>query len=320
MKTKTKIWLITAASLILIGCIIFGGVMSMLKWDFSKLSTNKYETNNYEINEEYRNISIISNTADITFVPSESANTTVVCHEHENLKHSVTVKDGTLVVEIVDGRKWHEYIGINFGTQKITVSIPQGEYGALLVKSSTGDIEIPKDFTFESVDISLSTGDISFSAASSGDVKIKTSTGSIRVESKTAGSLVLTASTGKITASDITCTGDVSVKVSTGKSKLSNIECQNLTSSGNTGDITLKNVVAAGMFSIKRSTGDVKLNDSDAAEIFVKTDTGDVTGSLLSEKVFITETDTGTINVPKTVSGGKCEIHTDTGDISITVK
>ena len=74
------------------------------------------------------------------------------------------------------------------------------------------------------------------------------------------------------------------------------------------------------MFSIERSTGDVRFTDCDAAEICVKTDTGDVTGSLLSDKVFITNTDTGSVNVPETISGGKCEIITDTGDIKITIK
>jgi len=82
----------------------------------------------------------------------------------------------------------------------------------------------------------------------------------------------------------------------------------------------LKNVNAAEKFSIERSTGDVKFDGCDAAEVFVKTDTGDVTGTLLSEKVFIVETDTGKVDVPKTVNGGRCEITTDTGDINISIK
>ena len=59
------------------------------------------------------------------------------------------------------------------------------------------------------------------------------------------------------------------------------------------------------------------MKECDAAEIFVETDTGDVKGSLLSEKVFIPKSDTGDIKVPKTVTGGRCEITTDTGDIKI---
>ena len=58
----------------------------------------------------------------------------------------------------------------------------------------------------------------------------------------------------------------------------------------------------------------------DAAEIYVKTDTGDVTGTLLSDKKFFAESDTGKVSVPKSVTGGRCEISTDTGRIDITVK
>ena len=66
-------------------------------------------------------------------------------------------------------------------------------------------------------------------------------------------------------------------------------------------------------------TGNVNFDGSDAAEIFVKTSTGKVTGNFLTDKVFITQTDTGTVAVPKTVTGGRCKIATDTGDIEIKI-
>ena len=58
----------------------------------------------------------------------------------------------------------------------------------------------------------------------------------------------------------------------------------------------------------------------DAGELFIETDTGNVKGSLLSEKIFIVSSDTGRIDVPKSTSGGRCEIETDTGDIKITLE
>ena len=63
-----------------------------------------------------------------------------------------------------------------------------------------------------------------------------------------------------------------------------------------------------GELSIIERTGVVKFDGSDAAEIFVKTTAGNVTVSLLTDKVFVTKTDTGNINVPKIADGGKCEI------------
>ncbi len=300
MGKKMKIWLIIAASLVVIGCIIFGGAMAMFKWDFTKLSTVKYDINDYEINEDYKNISISTKTADISFEPSGNLKTSVICHEQKNVKHLVSVQDGALVIEIVDTRKWYEHIGINFGTPKITVYIPQGEYGTLSVNASTGDVEIPEEFKFESMDVLVSTGNVTNYASASETIKIKTSTGKICVENVSAKTLDLS--------------------VSTGKTNLTEIKCDSVISSGNTGDISMKNVVAAEKISIKRSTGDVRFEGSDAAEIIVETDTGNVAGSLLTDKVFVTETSTGRISVPKTTSGGKCEITTSTGDIEIDIK
>ena len=102
MKKATKIWLITAAVLVVAGIIIFGVAMTMLKWDFLRLSTVKYETNIYDISEAFEDISIKGDVADITFLPSEDGKTSVECIEREKVKHSVSVKDGVLVVESVD--------------------------------------------------------------------------------------------------------------------------------------------------------------------------------------------------------------------------
>lgn len=319
MRKTTKIWLIMATSLVLIGCIVFGGAMTVFKWDFMKLQTAKYETNDYDINENYEDVLIVTDTADIVFTPSENEKHSVICYEHKNAKHSVLVKDGTLVIEVADTRKWYEHFGITFSKPKVSVYIPQGEYGSLSIKSSTGNIEIPKEFKFESMDISESTGNVTINAAVSDAAKIKTSTGNICIENVSAGSLELSVSTGRIMISNAMCEGDANISVSTGKSYLTDMECENLTSSGSTGDIFLNNVIVTEKLSVKRSTGDVRFDGSDAAEILIETDTGDVEGSLLTDKVFIAHTSTGRVDIPKTVVGGKCEISTNTGDIKLKI-
>lgn len=319
MRKATKIWLIIAACLVLIGCILFGGVMAMLNWDFTKLTTGKTETNEYKIPNNYQSIFIVTDTADIVFVPTDDTNANVICHEDSNRKHSVTVENGTLVIQINDTRKWYEHIGFHFGTQKITLCLPRGQYGALSVKTDTGDVQITKDFTFQRIDISGSTGDVVDYASALENIRIKMSTGSIKMENVSAKGISLSVSTGSIAVTNVTCEGDIKVNVSTGKTNLTNITGKNVISEGSTGDIFLKNVIATEKLSIERSTGDIHLDRCDAAEISIETDTGDVVGSLLTAKVFIAETDTGRVDVPKTTTGGKCEIETDTGNIKITV-
>lgn len=317
MEKSAKAWLIAAAILVLIGALIFLGVMAMLKWDFQKLSTVKYETSETLLTENFRDITIVADTADISFVPSETAK--VVCHEQKDMKHTVSVTDDALSVELIDTRKWYHYIGISFDTPKISVYLPQDIYGTLSVVSSTGDVEIPNDFKFEGIDIKLSTGRVVERASVSGNMKIETSTGDILVEGASAIDMELVVTTGHVTVSDVICKGDIQIEVDTGRATTTDVSCRNLTSSGDTGDIRLKNTIAEGKFAIERDTGDVIFEHSDAAEIFVETTTGNVKGSLLTEKVFLAQTDTGRVDVPKTMAGGRCEIITNTGDIKITL-
>ncbi|MBO4432213.1 MAG: DUF4097 family beta strand repeat protein [Clostridia bacterium] len=318
---KTVISVIVAILLVVIGGIIFILAMRMKNWNFNAVGDKKYETNTFDITEEFSDISITSDTEDIVFVPAVDGKCKVTFYESKKEKHTAKVENGTLVIKMRDNRKWYDYISFfSFGTKKITVYLPQSEYDLLYIKESTGEIDIPGDFNFCGVDIDLSTGNVNFAASSSGNVNIMASTGDIKVKSISAGQLNLAVSTGRVDVTKTNCQGDVNITVSTGKINFNDLACLNLNSSGSTGDITLENVICSEKMNIKRSTGDVKLNGSDAGEIIIETDTGDVSGTLRSGKVFITKSDTGKIDVPETVTGGKCKITTDTGDIKISIE
>lgn len=320
MKKKTKAWLLTAGALILLGILIFVGVMTVLKWDFSRLSTVKYETVTHGVEDAVKSVVIRTNVAGIRILPAEGEACSVVCHEQKKVTHAVTAENGTLTVSVTDTRKWYDHIGLNFGKPTVTVYLPAGEYAALTVTSKTGDVEIAKEFTFDSINIEEKTGDITCLASAKGAIEIETTTGDILVENTQAGALSLSVSTGRITLRDMRCEGDVSIAVSTGEATVSDLACESFSSTGNTGDLSLVNVLAKDMLSAQRSTGDVTLDGCDAGELSIKTSTGNVRGTLLSDKVFLVSTDTGKKDVPATTAGGRCEIVTDTGDIKIRIK
>ncbi len=320
MSNKSKLWITIAFSLLAAGLLIFAGAMLALGFDFMELNTVNYETNTWEISEDFHDISIDADMTEIEFALWDNQQCKIVCFEQENLKHSAAVKNGTLTICTVDTRKWYDHIGLSFGEPKMTVYLPRAEYASLLIKGTTGDVEIPEEFEFDTIDISASTGDVECYASASERMKINLSTGSIYVENVSAGTLDLSVTTGSVTASSIDCKGDIKVTVKTGKTKLTDVSCESVISDGTTGSIILKNVIAAENFSIERSTGSVIFEGSDAAEIYVETSTGSVKGTLLSEKIFITETGTGKVNVPKTATGGKCEIKTATGSIQIEIQ
>lgn len=320
MSKAKKLWLIIGAVLASVGLFIFIGVMAALNFDFSKLSMAQYETNVYETEGNFSKILIDVKTTDIVFLPSDNEKCRVVCYEQEKLKHSVRVKDGALMIDTADTRKWYEHIGVFFGGMKMTVYLPKKEYASLVVASNTGDVDIPDNFIFENIEITGHTGDVTCHGSALNTIKIKMSTGDITTGTLLAEDINLSTSTGDINIGSVTAKGSIKAETNTGKVRLTDVTCMNFSAESSTGDILLRNVAASESFSIRSSTGDVEFENSDASQIFVKTSTGDVTGSLLTEKIFITETSTGDISVPKSTTGGKCEIKTSTGDIEIYVR
>ena len=97
------------------------------------------------------------------------------------------------------------------------------------------------------------------------------------------------------------------------------VQCTSLLSKGKTGDLFLTNVIATGCLTLERTTGDIELDRCDAGQLHIQTQTGDIKGSLLTEKVFSTQTETGRVSVPQTVTGGICTLITTTGNIKIAL-
>lgn len=318
MKKRTGITLIVAFVLIFAGGLTFALGMNKLNWDFRELSMSKYTTNAYEINSDYENISLNSKNAIIKIVPSLDEKTTISCFDQEHITYSTSVIDNTLNLDFVDGRKWYNKI-FDFKLPRITISLPSGEYGNLSINSRTSDVIISNDFTFNNLNINLSTGDVNTSATLKGIAKITTSTGDIKINNITATDLDLSVTTGDISIKNTTCTGEIKVFVDTGECELENVKCKSLFSTGDTGDIELDNFIASEKISIQRDTGDVSFSRVDAAELYIKTSTGDVEGSILTDKIFAVKSSSGHVRVPSSTTGGICEVSTSTGDIKLWI-
>lgn len=299
MNQNMKLWLILATVFVVIGAGMIVTVLSIYGWDFTLLNTVPYETNTHSPAGEFHSISLDTSTADIVILPSEDGACRVVCHEQENTPHHVEILEGILTVTEEDNREFYQQIGISFGTPQLTFYLPDTQYQDLTIRCSTANIEIPDGFHFENIDLKLTTGNVENYASVSNTVKIKTTTGRVYMEKVTADVFDITVSTGLV--------------------EMNGCSCNNLISAGNTGDLILEDTTARESLHIQRSTGDVTFINADAEEIFVKTSTGNVSGNLTSEKVFSVQTSSGDADVPKSQSGGICEVHTSTGDIKITV-
>lgn len=311
-----KIILIVAAALVLIGAGLFLTVLAANNWDFSRIGAGEHIVTTYPVEEDFRFIAMETHISDIRFVPSDDGTCKVITEASKGDDFTVAVKSGALYILEEHDAKWfdHHFI-INRPT--ITVCLPKEEYEILSITGQTGDVEIPDDFSFACVIAVVSTGDITCTASTSGSMILEATTGDITVSDVSAEDLQLTVSTGRVTAKNVKCSRRVAIYVTTGRTVLEDVNCKTLISTGSTGKIEMRNVIAQEKIHVERSTGDVVFDRCDAAEISVETTTGDVSGTLLTEKIFFTDTNTGDVRIPKTTTGGKCEITTTTGDIGI---
>lgn len=300
MSRCGKIWLAVATALVVIGFVIFVGALALVKFDFVRLSTQKYRADSYEFNGDFENISINADTAAVTFVPSNDDSCRVECLAEEKLRYSAEIRDNTLIIDTVDNRKWYDYIGISLQSPEITVYLPREVYTSLCIKTQTGNVEISDRYSFQTVAITASTSNIDCRAQVSKSIEIGTQTGRIAVGSTQPDIIKVSASTGSITLNDVTC--------------------NKLTAESSTGRIQLKNVISNGSITVRNTTGGVKFDGCDADDITVRTSTGSVRGTLLSKKTFVTDTSTGRVRVPKSATGGRCEITTSTGNIEIEIE
>lgn len=278
MSSVKKGWLIAAAVLVVGGLLMAGGAVYFCDLDFHQFNTLKYEMHSTDIDPEFEQIDIDTSVAAVSIELSPDGNCRLDCYEPSKMKHTAQVENGVLKIREV--QKWEGGFGIDMEEPTLTLYLPKDQYAALKLLVDTGDIRVPKIFTFDRVQIGSDTGDVDFQAGVTGQAQFKTDTGTV---------------------------------------KAVGVSCGNFTAESDTGEILLENVIASGALDVTSQSGDVRLKECDGAEIYIITDTGDVKGTILTEKVFLTETDTGEVNVPKSLTGGRCDITTQTGDIDIMI-
>lgn len=281
MKKSKKVWLIVATVFVLAGLGVSAVALTMVGWDYTKLSNVKYETKTFEIGESFNSLSVDTHIDDIRLAPAEDNHCRVVCYEHEKLRHTVAVAGDTLTVGVEDKREWYDLAQLfSFESPQITVYLPKKAYSDLRLSTAVGSIGIPEDFSFKTM-------------------RIKSHTGSVTCRASAESS--------------------VEMELGTGGAVLSDISTNELRLSSSTGSVSLSSVICKNEMKVETSTGSVVLNGCDADSLLIKTSTGSVSGTLLSEKVFITDTSTGSVHVPDTTTGGRCEIKTSTGSIDIAI-
>lgn len=311
--------------ILIIGVVVISWLMSALcgistiGFGFLNRNSSRGAEKTWTVKGSFSDIGIESKVSDIRIYKARDNNTKVTWTGNKTMKLSVNNRHGKLIIGEKYRLPWFLRIGIHTGSSVISVYLPKSEYDSLAAESDTGSISIPAGFTFKSAAVETDTGSIEVQAKISKQLKAESDTGRITVTGVSPEKTDLKSDTGAITLSNVRNSSEVKVKTATGRIGLTDVKCGDLDVKSDTGSVTLNNVIASGKITAETDTGSISLDRCDAAELDLESDTGAIKGTLLSNKIFVTKSDTGKISVPETSSGGICRIETDTGNISFEI-
>ena len=258
-------------------------------------------TRNYSVSGSFSSISVTDYYADVKLRVSRDGSVSVTTRDTEDVTHTVTVTNGTLTISRPEPNLGQRIFHDDDDDPTVIVYLPAGDYGALTVNTTSGDVE--------------SSGQLNFATAN-----LTTTSGDIEVAGSVTQSLVCNSTSGDVDISS-PAAGAVQVNTTSGDVELTGASIQSLSAQTVSGDVDLERTVASGAMEVSTTSGSIELERSDAASLTLSTTSGDVEGSLLTGKSFSASSISGRVSVPASTAGaGACSISTTSGSIRLTVR
>lgn len=215
------------------------------------------ENKEYKIIENYENISVAVEKANIQINNSFDDQTKVEVLENKINACSCCVENEVLTVTRKK-RKWYNFFCPSFKAPQITIYLPQKNIKFLHIKCKSGRILIN--------DIKVN-----------GDIDVKTNTTKTKICGVCCNSLSLKGNTAKFNLEKVDVKDKMDIKTNTGKVKLNHCRANEIFVKTNTGNVESSFLFYKSLF-VKSNTGKIKipntLQDSNAEII---SDTDDVT-------------------------------------------
>lgn len=334
MKASVKITLIVAACLIAAGLVITTTALIASRFNHKQLLSAKLVDETIQVNGTFSDISVDSDSATVNIVRSTDGSCSVVFSDQEdaNITHSAQIIDGELKIIRRDER----IVSVAFiASPKITVYLPGEMYDELDITTSSGNIDLAGGISYGKLELKASSGNIVLIDTNvNDDMDLSTSSGNIKVHKSRANSLSAHCSSGSLSLDDISCTdaeletasGRLSVanaqiareldgQCHSGGIRLENVNCSSLDLESTSGTVRLEKLIASGNIKISSTSGSISLKGCDAAELDLSAKSGNITGSLLTPKIYVVTTGSGSTHLPEQMSGGICRIKTTSGSV-----
>lgn len=312
MKKSTKIALLVAAALLVIGTVLCAVSLQSVGFDFYKLSTSNGRSEEMKKEtfdaQNILEIQLEIDIDDLHLIRSEDSQIHLQYTNWNNRKYEISSNGGTLTVTQGDVKGPHgvPWFSFDFGDEDhdVFLALPEDYAGDLQISSGVGDVELEAELRL------------------SGSLDFQLDSGSFRADSLTAPRITVETDIGDIAGNDwsadtylflATQTGDIDLE---GSQIAGDLICQT-----DIGEITLS-AVESGTVQLSTQTGDIHLERLRADRVTASTDIGDISGTLVgieAEYTIFTETDIGDSSLKDRAgtTQRQLDLETETGDISV---
>lgn len=144
------------------------------------------QSNNKKIIEDssFTNIDVLTDNADVVIEPTKSSEVTVEytgASKKKKFNFDADVKGETLSVQLEQKRPFFFSFGFHSGDLKLTISVPEKQYGNLQVESDNGRIDI-EELNSEHVYLETDNGQIQVRNIEAKTVDVETDNGKVILE------------------------------------------------------------------------------------------------------------------------------------------
>ncbi len=321
MRKSVKVFIIIASSLVGMGILFLSLSIAMggTELIFKAKSNGDYNVLSATFDEvEALEISDVSN--DVRIVKSENNEVKVTYAMSENFGYYLKQIDGTLYIEYDDFREWYEFIGIfSLRSQELVVELPEKTLEKLSVKTTSGSIKateiLSEETTLKSTSGNIETG------GNVGELTASVVSGNIKITADTVAKDVnISTTSGNISFYGITA-NDTKLGVTSGDIYLNNASLNSVETDTMSGDVEFKDVICSGNMDIKTTSGEIELVLVDADNYDLVSTSGDIEAKILNVKLYNVKSTSGRIDVPDniTLDVGSLNAKTTSGDIEVKI-
>ena len=241
-------------------------------------------------------------------------------YEKDGQEVRVEVNDGVLTVTEYNSETLTDALRLNNRNNLITVTLPNADFNLLNAVTKSGDVSVSAGTVFNDIEVKTSSGEISSEGNFLNSIKVDSSSGDIGFSNAQAGKLVLKTGSGDITLKNLENeTGEINISTASGDITAQDIDCNFLTVFTEAGECSLEKVLSEVDLNITTSSGEVDIDKSDSNFIKIKTGSGSVNAGFITDKVFTATSENGSVSVPESKAGGKCDITSTDGDINVRI-